>query len=128
MTNLQNFLLACMVNCFSCVRLFATPWTIACLALLSMVFSRQEYWSGLLCTLPWDPPYPGIKPVSLTSPTLVGGFLTTSSTWEASCLHMFHQINLFLSFLDRLLLACSYFAIISTSSILNFVARFFLYN
>ena len=30
------------------VRLFATLWTIACQALLSMAFSRQEYWSGLL--------------------------------------------------------------------------------
>ena len=29
------------------VWLFATPWTVACQALLSMEFSRQEYWSGL---------------------------------------------------------------------------------
>ena len=28
------------------VRLFATPWTVAYLASLSMGFSRQEYWSG----------------------------------------------------------------------------------
>ena len=125
MTNLQSFLLACMVNCFSCVGLFAAPWTIARLALLSMVFSRQEYWSGLLCPLPGAPPHPEVKLASLMSPTLVGGFLTTSSTWEASRLHMFHQINLFLSFLDRLLLVCSYFANISTSSILSFVARLF---
>ena len=27
--------------------LFATPWTVACQASLSMGFSRQEYWSGL---------------------------------------------------------------------------------
>ena len=26
---------------------FATPWTVACQALLSMGFSRQEYWNGL---------------------------------------------------------------------------------
>ena len=26
------------------VQLFATPWTIACQASLSMEFSRQEYW------------------------------------------------------------------------------------
>ena len=31
----------------SCVRLFATPWTVAHQALPSMGFSRQEYWSGL---------------------------------------------------------------------------------
>ena len=30
-----------------CVLLFMTLWTIACQAPLSMVFSRQEYWSGL---------------------------------------------------------------------------------
>ena len=29
------------------VRLSATPWTMACQALLSIGFSRQEYWSGL---------------------------------------------------------------------------------
>ena len=28
------------------VRLFATPWTVTCQALMSMEFSRQEYWSG----------------------------------------------------------------------------------
>ena len=33
---------------FSRVRLFATPWTVAFQAPLSMGFSRQEYWSGLL--------------------------------------------------------------------------------
>ena len=35
------------------VRLFATPWTIAYQALPSVVFSRQEYWSGL----PFPSPY-----------------------------------------------------------------------
>ena len=29
------------------VRLFVTPWTVACQAPLSMEFSKQEYWSGL---------------------------------------------------------------------------------
>ena len=36
-----------MVSHFSCVWLFATLWTIAGQAPLSMGFSRQEYWSGL---------------------------------------------------------------------------------
>ena len=35
-----------MLRCFSCVRLFETPWTVARQASLSMGFSRQEYWSG----------------------------------------------------------------------------------
>ena len=29
------------------IQLFATPWTVACQASLSMVFSRQQYWSRL---------------------------------------------------------------------------------
>ena len=35
------------VKSLSCVWLFATPWTVAYYAPLSMGFSRQEYWSGL---------------------------------------------------------------------------------
>jgi len=46
-------------------------------------FSRQEYWSGLLCPSPGDLPYPGIESMSLMSPGLAGGFFTTSATWEA---------------------------------------------
>ena len=35
------------VKSFSPVQLWATPWTIAYQAPLSMGFSRQEYWSGV---------------------------------------------------------------------------------
>ena len=63
----------------SCVRLFATPLTV----LLSMGFSRQEYRTGSPYPPPGDLPNPGIKPVSLMSPALAGGFFTTSITWEA---------------------------------------------
>ena len=35
------------VKPLSRVRLFATPWTVAYQASLTMGFSRQEYWSGL---------------------------------------------------------------------------------
>ena len=41
------------------VRLFATPWTVAYQAPLSMEFSRREYWSGLLFPSPGDLPEPG---------------------------------------------------------------------
>ena len=34
------------------VQLFATPWTVALQAPLSVGFSRQEYWSGLPCPPP----------------------------------------------------------------------------
>ena len=43
------------------VRLFATLWTAACQAPLSMGFSRQEYWSGLPFLFPGDPSDPGVK-------------------------------------------------------------------
>ena len=39
---------ACVLSRFSRVQLFATPWTVAHQAPLSMGFSRQEYWSGFL--------------------------------------------------------------------------------
>ena len=42
-----------------------------------MGFWTQQYWRGLLCPSPGDLPDPGIEPVSLTSPALVGGFFTT---------------------------------------------------
>ena len=35
------------------------------------------------CHARWDSPDPGIKPMSLTSPALAGGFFTNSTTWEA---------------------------------------------
>ena len=53
-----------------------TPWAVARQAPLSMGFSRQEYWSGLPCPLPGDLPDSGIKPASLESPALAGGFST----------------------------------------------------
>ena len=59
-----------------------TPWTVAHQALLSMGFSRQEYWSRLPFPSAEDLPNPGIEPASLTSPALTGVFFTTSTTWE----------------------------------------------
>ena len=50
---------------------------------LSMVFSRQEYWSGLPCPPPGDLPDPGTEPMSLMSPAMAGSFFTTSIIWEA---------------------------------------------
>ena len=74
-----------MLSCFSRVRLCVTLWTVACQAPLSMEFSRQEYWGGLPFPPPGDLPDSGTEPASLTSPTLAGGFFTTSATWEAYC-------------------------------------------
>ena len=36
-----------MIISISCIQLFATLWTVAHQASLSLGFSRQEYWSGL---------------------------------------------------------------------------------
>ena len=72
----------CVLSRLSRVQLFATPWTVACHAPLSMGFSRQEYWSGVPFPSPGDLHHPGMEPVSLTSPALAGRFFTTSATWE----------------------------------------------
>ena len=63
-----------IVKSLSRVRLFATPWTVAYQASLSMEFSRQEYWSGFPFPSPWDLPNPGIKP---GSPALEADALTS---------------------------------------------------
>ena len=60
------------------VWLIVTPWTVAHQAPLSMEFSRREYWSGLPCPPPGDPPHPSIEPMSLASPALAGGFFPTA--------------------------------------------------
>ena len=67
---------ACMLSRFICVQLFATPWTVAHQAPLSVGFPRQEYWSALPCPPPGDLPDPGMEPVSPASPALAGGFFT----------------------------------------------------
>ena len=57
---------------------FATPYTVARQAPLSMGFSRQEHWSGLPFPPPGDLPDPRIEPASLASPALAEGFFTTA--------------------------------------------------
>ena len=80
---MQSKVLANQV-CAKLLQLCPTPCDpLDCQAPLSMRFSRQEYWSGLPCPPPGDLPDPGIKPTSLMSPALAGGFFTTSTTWEA---------------------------------------------
>ena len=71
-----------MLNHFSRDRLFVTLWAVALQALLSMGFSRQEYWSGLSFPSPGDLPDPGIEPASLMSPALAGGLLLLAPAWK----------------------------------------------
>ena len=58
-------------------QLFATPWTVAHQAPLSMGLLQREHWSRLLFPSPGDLPNPGIEPTSLVSPALAGRFFTT---------------------------------------------------
>ena len=73
----------CRLSCFSCVQLCATQWTIACpgsslhgillartLECVAIPFSRESFQAG-------------IKPMSLTSPSLAGRLFTNSTIWEA---------------------------------------------
>ena len=79
---------------FTRVQLFATPWTVARQAPLSMGFSRQEYWSGLPCPPPGDLPNPAIEPVCLTS-TCVGRRVLYHNP-------KMHSLNLYFSFGDNI--------------------------
>ena len=63
----------------------ATPWTVAHQAPLSMGFSRQEYWSGLLFPSPRDIPDPEIEPRSpalQADSCIAGRFFTDWATTE----------------------------------------------
>ena len=68
----SNLYAECVLSCFTCVQLLVTPWTVAHQAPPSMGFSRQEYWSGVPCPPPGDPPDPGIKPGSPAAPARSG--------------------------------------------------------
>ena len=58
--------------------LFAILWTVARQTPLSIEFSRQECWSGLLLPTPGgDLPDPGIEPTMPASPESAGRFFTT---------------------------------------------------
>ena len=70
-----HFSCACMLSCLSRVQLFATLWTVALQAPLSMGFSRQEYWRGLPC----PPPTQKWNLLLTHLPALAGKFFTTSA-------------------------------------------------
>ena len=68
-----------MLRHSNCVRFFVTLCNVAHHTPLSMGFSKQGYWSRLLCPPPGDLPDPGMEPAFLT-PALAGGLFTTSAT------------------------------------------------
>ena len=77
----QGHLCVC-VCALSHVQLFVIPLTVGRQALLSMRFSRQEYWSGLPFPPPGDLPDPEIKPLSPASSALAGEYFHHCATWE----------------------------------------------
>ena len=65
--SLSQSVVSCNILTVVCVRhsvMFATSWTVARQASLSVEFSRQKYWSGLPFPFPGDLPDPKIKPMS----------------------------------------------------------------
>ena len=80
MRNIQCRNCLCSIPCvrvlsrLSHVRLCATLWIVTRQASLSMGFSRQEYWNGLSCPPPEDPPHPAVEPASLASPAFADRF------------------------------------------------------
>ena len=72
----------CVLSCFSHFQLFATLWTVAHKAPLSMEFSRQEYWSGLPFPFPGDLPDPVIEPTSPATPASAGTFFIFQAAWD----------------------------------------------
>ena len=85
-------MVSCMRSDFSCVLLFSTPWVVVHQAPLSTL----EYWCGMSCPTPGDLPNPGIEPMSLMSPALVGGVFISSTTWEAPLM-----LSLILKYFER---------------------------
>ena len=77
---------ACTLMCVHThVQLFATPWTVAHQVPLSMVFSRQEYWSGLPFPTPGSLPDPGMDQTYISwVPALAGRFFTSLPSGKPS--------------------------------------------
>ena len=105
-------------SCFSLVLLFATAWTVAHLARLSMGFSRQEHWSGLPCPTPEDLPNPGIEPTSLH--LLHGrGILYCLKHQGSSSLHTNIKLFLYPLYFWQIDSLCRYF--------IRFLLKFFFF-
>ena len=77
------FLFLLLFSCSVVSNCFATPWTVTHQTPLSMGFPRQKYWNGLPFPPPGDLPISGIKPASIVSPALTGGFFSLWAAWEA---------------------------------------------
>ena len=90
----QSGALSSHAQLLSRVCLFATLWTVARQAPLSMRFSRQEYWNRLPFPTPWDLSDPETEPAS---PALAGRFFTTEPSGKT-----LHPRELYLNPMFRL--------------------------
>ena len=72
-----------MLSCFSHVRLFAIPWTVACMAPLSMGILQARILEWVAMPSSRGSSRPGIEPISLVSPASAGRFFTISATWAS---------------------------------------------
>ena len=79
------------VQLLSCIQLFVTPWTTA-QGPLSMVFSKEEYWSGLPFPSAGDLSDPGIETAPPEAPALQGDSLLLSHQ-ESLTLSFFHATS-----------------------------------
>ena len=61
-----------------------TPWTVPCLALLSMEYSKARILEWVAISNQGDLPHPGIEPASLVSPVLADGLFTTEPSGKTS--------------------------------------------
>ena len=73
-----------VVKSLSHVRLFETPWTVACHALLSRGFSKARVLKWLSFPPPGDVSDPGFKPASPLSPTLAGRFFIVEPSGKST--------------------------------------------
>ena len=83
-----------MLSRFSRVRLFATAWTVARRAPLSMGFSNQEHWSGLPCPPAGGLPDPGVRPMSPVVHVLQAEYLPPSRHRSPHLIHIGGQLCL----------------------------------
>ena len=86
----STYMLSCSVISYS----LWPPWTVTHQALLSVEFSRQEYWSGLPFPSPGNLPNQGVEPMFPTSPTLADWFLTTVPPLKGFTLYLSPKLNL----------------------------------
>ena len=88
----QSVCVCVCAQSLSRVWLFATLCTVSLQSPLSMEFSRQKYWSGLLFPPPGDLPSPGLEPESPVSSALAGRFFTPAPLGKPTSMSEFPTI------------------------------------